>query len=112
MSPLVSAYENVLRPVDRDLFRLLEEREQILDAILDRGIFPTDNMDAVHVSYTSNGTENTEDSVAHTLGKIPTGFIVVDINKGGVVYKSDTFTATVLKLKCSTATTIVKLLVY
>ena len=75
------------------------------------GISFRDNLDAKQVSYTSNGVANTEDTVAHTLGRVPIGFIVVSVDKGATVYKSNAFTATALKLKCTQATTAVILYV-
>lgn len=50
------------------------------------------------------GTADTEFSVSHSLGVVPFGYIVVNINKGGVVYKSTTsWTSTTVYFKCSAA---------
>jgi len=100
-----------LRPFDRDMVTVLGGWAQVLKAILDKGISLADNVDAAVVSYTSNATPNTEDTVAHTLGKIPTYFIVGDIDKGGVVYRSGTaFTKTNIYVKCSVASAAIKLI--
>ena len=49
---------------------------------------------------------DTEFTVAHNLGAVPIGFLVVRSDKGGVVYDSgSTWTDSAIKLKCSTATT-------
>jgi len=56
------------------------------------------------------GTINTEFSVTHTIGVVPTGFLVININKGGVIYTSGTsWTSTTIYLKCSTSNTNVSL---
>lgn len=53
--------------------------------------------------YTSNGSADTEDTITHTLGSVPIGFIVINTNKGGVTYDGGTaWTATSIFLKNST----------
>jgi hypothetical protein len=86
-----------------ELMRRLEEYDRNLGAILNRGIITTDNMDLVNVSYTSNGSANTEDEVIHTLGKVPVGFRVINKSKAADVYASGTaWTKTKIYLKTST----------
>jgi len=100
-----------LRQFDKDLITVLGGWSQTLKFILDRGISLDDNIDAVVASFTSNASPDTEDTVAHTLGKIPTYFIVGDIDKGGVVYRSGTaFTKTNVYLKTSVASAAVKVI--
>ena len=100
-----------LREFDKNLLTALNEWGLVLKAILDRGILLADNVDAAASSYTSNAVANTEDAVPHTLGKIPTYFIVGDIDKGGVVYRSGTaFTKTTAYLKCTTTSTVLKII--
>lgn len=100
-----------LRTFDRDLISTLGEWGLNIKAILDRGISLDDNLDAVVVSFTTSGTPDAENTVAHTLGKVPTYFIVADINKGGMVYRSGTaFTKTNIYVKCSVASAAVKLI--
>lgn len=71
------------------------------------------NLSAVYCVFTSNGTANTEDTVAHTLGRIPTGYIVVDQDKAAIVYDSATaHTTSTLYLKTNVATVAWKLLVF
>lgn len=102
---------NQLREFDRDLITALGNWAQVLMAILDKGISLPDNMDAAVVSYTSNVLANTEDTVPHSLGKIPTYFIVGDIDKGGVVYRGGTtFTSTNIYTKCTVASAAIKLI--
>lgn len=50
------------------------------------------------------GAADTEFSVTHGLGSIPIGFLVTNIDKGGVIYDSGTaWTTTTIYLKCSAA---------
>lgn len=56
--------------------------------------------------YTSNATPDTADSIVHTLGSVPVGFIVVNLDKGAVIYDSGTaWTATTISLKATVAST-------
>ena len=66
----------------------------------------------VLVSYTTNATINTADTVAHNLGYVPNGYIVIDNGNGGVVYSGGTATATTIPLKCTTASNAVTLMVF
>lgn len=71
------------------------------------------NLDAVWVAYVSNGTANTEDTVAHNLGRAPVGFWVGLPDKSAVVYAGGTaHTSTNIFLKASAATVTVNLLVF
>lgn len=71
------------------------------------------NFDAVWVAYMSNGTANTEDTVAHSLGRTPVGAWVGIPDKSSVIYSSGTaWTSTSIFLKASAATTTVNILVF
>lgn len=105
-------HQKSLRKVDDDLFRYLNEQDENLGVILDRGITFEENVDGVFVTYTSNGAPDTEDTVTHTLNRAPVGFIVTDINKGAVIYRSGTSTKTSLLLKCNVASTTATLFVF
>ena len=98
-----------MRPFDRDLVNVLGNWGLVLKAILDGGISLEDNVDLDIVSFTSSATPDAENTVAHELGKIPTYFVVADINKGGSIYRSGTsFTKTNVYLKCTVASAAVK----
>lgn len=60
--------------------------------------------------YTSNGSANTEDTIAHTLGSTPIGYIVLKQDKASNVYEGGTaWTSTNIYLKqtgTSVATTL------
>lgn len=64
-------------------------------------------------SVSDTGTADTEFSVSHNLGRVPSGFVVTKTNKAGIVYDSGTaWTATAIYLKCSAANTAVTLQVF
>lgn len=102
-----------LRQFDRDLITVLSGWDNILKAILDRGINFDDNLDIRRVSVVSHGTPGTEFSVAHTLGKVPTGYIVYGQTAAGSVYDGTTAnTKTTLYLKSDVATVTFRLVVF
>lgn len=102
-----------LRKFDDDMLRSSNDQDENLATILNKGISFADNFDAYFTTYTSNATPDTEDAVAHELGKIPTGFIVVGLDKGAVVYDGTTTdTKTTIYLKCTVASTAVTILVF
>ena len=71
------------------------------------------NLAAKYVVFTSNGAANIEDAVAHTLGAVPTGYIVVRQDKAGIIYDSGLdFTTTTMYLKTSVASVTWTLLVF
>lgn len=101
-----------LSKFDDLILRYLNDQDQSLDATLNNGLRLDENFDGVFVTYTSNGVADTEDTVAHTLGKVPVGFIVTDIDKGGVVYRSSALTSANLLLKCSAVSATVTIFVF
>ncbi len=59
-----------------------------------------ENMAGEFQVYTSNGSADTEDTVAHGLGAVPIGYIVIKQDKGSIVYDSGTaWTSTNIYLK-------------
>ena len=65
----------------------------------------TGNVNGKYVVFTSNGVANTEDTVAHKLGRTPVGYIPVKQDKSAVLYDSGTaFTSTNVYWKSSAAT--------
>lgn len=72
-----------------------------------------DNVDCSIVDVADSGTANTEFTVTHNLGRIPTKYIVVRQDKAGSVYDSSTgsWTSTTMKLKCSAANAVLQLIV-
>ena len=109
--PLVPP-EAKLRPFDLDLIRMLDAQSSNLSAMFDKGISLSENVDAQILEYTTSATPDTEESVAHTLKRVPEGYIVVSVDKAGIIYQSGAFTTTALLLKCNAASVAVKLIVF
>ena len=65
------------------------------------------------ITYTTNGTPNTEDTIAHNLGSIPIGYIVVSKSKAGDIYQQAStgtaWSSTNIYLKCTVASVSVTL---
>lgn len=69
-----------------------------------------DNIQGQFLTYTTNATPNTEDTIPHNLGSIPIGYIVVKQNKAGSIYDSGTaWNLNNLYLKSNTASILVTL---
>ena len=80
--------------------------------LLNKGLQVSDNFNAQIVTVTDTGLVNTEFVVAHTLKQVPIGFIVINIDKAGVVYNSGTIWTTAnIYLKCSVASCLTKLII-
>ena len=100
-------------PKETDLFNAIREFVNSVMKILNRGILFADNVDCKLVTYTSNAAPNTQDTVAHGLGRTPIGFFVYDRDKDcNDPYRSATYDATNLYLKESTASVAFKLIVF
>jgi hypothetical protein len=71
------------------------------------------NFDAKWQVFTSNGTANTEDTVAHKLGRVPVGVFAGLPDKAAVLYKGTTaWTSTNIYLKTSVATVAWNIMVF
>lgn len=98
---------------DKELLKSLNDQHSNLDAILNRGISFSDNVDCVFKTFTSSATPDAENTVAHTLGKVPTGYLVYSVNKAAVVYKGSTsWSASNIYLKVNVASTEVKVIIF
>ncbi len=100
-----------IRKVDDDLFRYLNELDESLISMFIRGLNFDDNFDSCFVDYVSHVTANTQSTVAHTLGRTPTGYIPVTKNKAADVYNTTAPDENNLYLKCSVSSATIKLLV-
>lgn len=101
-----------LRKLDDDILRYLNERGETLKALFGRGLTFGDNFDAVYVTLTAHAVPNTEFTVAHTLGRTPTGYIPVTKDRAADIYNSTAMDASNLYLKCDVASAVIKLLVF
>lgn len=63
-----------------------------------------ENIDGRFQTITTNATPNTQDTLAHGLGSVPIGYIVVNQDKAGSLYDSGTaWTSTNMYFKCDVA---------
>lgn len=104
------------QPRDRqesDIFKAMSDFAKNIVNILNRGILFDDNVDCRRLTFTSSATPDAENTVAHTLGKIPTGYIVYSQNKAASIYLgSTTWTLTNIYLKVNVASVAVKIIVF
>jgi hypothetical protein len=71
-----------------------------------------DNMQGRWVNVVTPVAPDTDFTVAHSLGRIPVGFITVQVDKAGVIYLGTVAaTTTDLTLKCSAASTTIRIFV-
>lgn len=102
-------------PRERTIFEEIMRFGQSIRAILNRGIRFEDNFDCRLVTVTTDATPDTETAVAHTLGKVPTGYILIGKDLAGDVYTSTggtAWTTTNIYVKCTVASVTVKLIVF
>ena len=98
---------------DRQLATELLSAWSELAGLLNGGLILTDNFRGEVLTVSDSGAADSSNTIPHTLKRIPTGFIVVNINKGGVVYDAGTaWTVTNIYLKCTTANTTYKVFVF
>lgn len=110
---LFSPVYGKLRKYDEDLAKILQLLMSNLSRIFEGGISIPDSLDLETVTVTTDSSADTEFSVAHTLKRVPVGYLVVSRDKGGVVYDSGTaFTITTIYLKCTTTSTVIKVLIF
>lgn len=98
---------------ETDLFRILSEFFRKVVTILNRGITFSENVDCRLDSFTSSGTPDAENTIAHGLGKVPIGYIIYGLNKAAIVYTgTTTWTSTNIYLKVNVASVAVKIIVF
>jgi hypothetical protein len=95
-----------------NLVQLLSQQEISLSSLLNQGLRMPDNFDGKILSYTSNLTADTTDTIAHGLRKTPSYFMVLSIDKPGILYKSAPFDALSVYLKCSIEAAAVSIFVF
>lgn len=67
-------------------------------------ISSAENMSGQFYTYKTNATANTSDTINHTLGSTPQGYIVIRNNAAGIIYDAGTtWTPNQIFLKCSTS---------
>lgn len=102
-----------LSQFDDLMLRFNDEQETKLDSVLNGGLNFSENFEGVSVSFISSATPDAENTVPHSMGKIPTGFIVTGLDKGAIVYNGSTaFTDSNIYLKVNVATVAVTVFVF
>lgn len=102
-----------LRVFDENLVKSLEALTNTLTAMFDKGVNVNDNMDVEILTVTTDATPDTESSHAHTLKRVPTGYLVASKDKAGIIYDgSTTNTTTTLYLRSDTASVTAKVIVF
>ena len=74
----------------KELEKAVDEFSLKLEEIFNNNITFADNFKSETKSLTTNATPDTEDAVSHTLGEIPTGYIVVSKDKAAHIYDGTT----------------------
>lgn len=81
-----------------------------LGNIINKGVRAADNWDAQTISVTL-ATANTEQAVAHTLKRIPVGYIVLSMDKVATIYDGTTaWTTTNVYIRSNVNATAVKII--
>jgi len=96
----------------RDLGEGLLKYSTKLGDIINGGLRLSENLD-VQIKTITIAAANTEEAVAHTLKRIPAGYLVISINKAAIIYDGTTaWTSANLYIKTNTADTTVKVLIF
>lgn len=96
-----------------DIIRGLGQFSKNVVALFKNGIRFDDNFDSCSHNVSDTGSADTEFNFSHGLGRVPVGFFVTKIDKGGVIYDGGTtWTNTTIYLKCSAANADVTLEVF
>lgn len=100
-------------PFEQDLEQELLSFTFELSQVINKGLKFSDNFNAEVLDISDSGAADSENTVAHTLKRVPVGFMIFTINKAGIVYKSATaWTTTSIYVKCNVANCEIKLLVF
>lgn len=84
-----------------------------LAQVLNGGLKFSDNFNGEILTLADTGPADSEQTVPHSLKRLPTGFLVLRRSNAGVVYDSGTaWTTTTIFVKCSTGNATVTLFVF
>lgn len=77
--------------------------QEIINNALDKRIYATTTTPGADVEF----------AIEHGLNYVPNGFIVIDIDKAGIVYRGTTAWANdFIHLKCSAATAAIRIMIF
>lgn len=100
--------------IDVALRKMWEEIARTIDGNLSLGTFDggPDNIAGAWYDGTTPVGANTDFTIDHKLGRIPQGWILINIDKAAILYKGITaWTKSQIFLRCNTASTHVRLFV-
>jgi hypothetical protein len=97
----------------RETIRSLADLVGNLATIFDKGVGITDNLDVDIIDVVTNATPDTAESFTHSLGRVPVGYIVMQLNKAGILYDGGPAnTKTAIYFKCNVASVTAKVMVF
>lgn len=101
---------------DEVLERELLSYTYALADLLNQGLTFADNFNAQILSHTSNAVADTEDTIAHTLQRVPVGYLVFYQDKAGQLYQGPStgtaWTSSNFYLKCTVASVTFQIIVF
>jgi hypothetical protein len=107
LHPADSGGQRRLVEILRRLSHLFNGRIQLGDGV------NKENLDLQFKNVTSPATADQEFAVAHSLDRVPAGYFVVKRDKAALVYDSATsWTTSAIHLKCSLASTSLRLIIF
>lgn len=84
-----------------------------LSKILNKGLEFSDNFNGKFITISDTGAADSENTLTHSLGRVPSGYFVTKINKASVGYLGSTaWTATNIYLKFNVANCAVTVFVF
>jgi hypothetical protein len=92
-----------------------KQLEEILErtTLGDTSAIKAGNFNGQWITFTSSGTPDAENTIAHKLDRKPTGYLVGQRDKAGVLYNGTTaWTSTNIYLKCDVATVAFRIMVW
>lgn len=108
--------ENPESEFDKNLIDFLTRYSMKVGELLNGGLKFTDNFNAAIVTFTSGAVADAEETVAHSLGRVPIGFLVLHREKAAILYQGPStgtaWTATAIYVKSNVASTAYKILIF
>ena len=99
-------------PFEKELEKALNDYTYTLAETINGGLKISDNFSAYTVTQADTGGANVAFTVEHTLKRVPSGFLVVNIDKAGIIYDAGTaWTVDKIYLKCSVANCAAKIVI-
>jgi hypothetical protein len=108
---------NQNQSLESNIRRLEQDTHQLFEALKGRIRFGSgvdgergENVAGEFQVIADTGNADTEITLAHTIGAVPIGYIVIKIDKAGIIYDSGTtWTSSNIYLKCDVANCAVSL---